>query len=609
MADSTYERPPSVAAAWVVAVFAPIVSSLAYGSFLRGRMAVLGLVAAVVLTGVAVLRERSWGWVLVGPAAAVVGVAAYQANGKFVGAWVAIAMVQACWGVLRRTPLPLLPQPDRSAVQPLVVLAVVGSILYRKPEVTHRYALGLLVGGFIVIALASLHIPLLDRVARRVERVAARVFSWLAVPVLAVAGMFVVFVPWGVHRILRWDPTGQGGRSVSGWVRRRKLEQGPERLWLADPVGARVPLAGRAHGVVVSIATAAGAVAWAMLLATIVEALVPAPGPPPPPENAPQNQVMESMFAEPWWEEFRDGSADAFKDSRISQWVGLEMPDFESKYLNERDGKRATWQPPSSCGAPLDVWMFGGSTLYGVGNRDDHTIASELAREAEANGVALDISNYGVPGDVGWQQVRRLERALFTAEDKPDLVIFYDGGNDMMVPQGLNTTDRLFRGDFVGPLDRVHMTLLANLTQEVASGRYVLRPRKPPEVTTWTENQVIQRSVDQYLEADHQARLVLDDAGVPFAHVLQPTVADRLEPVAGEAEFTDDDANLAKRFGAAMTEDIIDISDTFDEVPSAHFNDLVHLDEAGNAIVATRMWRELADQVEPLADAKGATCS
>ena len=57
------------------------------------------------------------------------------------------------------------------------------------------------------------------------------------------------------------------------------------------------------------------------------------------------------------------------------------------------DGRRATWRPAVTPGCrPAKVWMFGGSTAFGQGQRDDHTIASELARVAWEDGIAVDVT-------------------------------------------------------------------------------------------------------------------------------------------------------------------------------------------------------------------------
>ena len=70
--------------------------------------------------------------------------------------------------------------------------------------------------------------------------------------------------------------------------------------------------------------------------------------------------------------------------------------------------------------------------MFGVGQRDEHTIPSEVARLAEDDGVALEVHNYGLPGWVAWQEVQYLERLLARGE-RYDLAVFYDGFNELLV--------------------------------------------------------------------------------------------------------------------------------------------------------------------------------
>ena len=68
--------------------------------------------------------------------------------------------------------------------------------------------------------------------------------------------------------------------------------------------------------------------------------------------------------------------------------------------------------------------------MWGVGARDDFTIASCLARELEGKGVRCQVTNFGESGYVSTQEVIALVQQLRDG-NVPDLVIFYDGVNDI----------------------------------------------------------------------------------------------------------------------------------------------------------------------------------
>ena len=76
------------------------------------------------------------------------------------------------------------------------------------------------------------------------------------------------------------------------------------------------------------------------------------------------------------------------------------------------------------------IWMFGGSTVFGVGVPDIDTIPSNLSRELNSTGsTCFAILNAGVEGYVTNQELILLVEALKTGQ-RPDMVVFYDGVNE-----------------------------------------------------------------------------------------------------------------------------------------------------------------------------------
>jgi len=80
------------------------------------------------------------------------------------------------------------------------------------------------------------------------------------------------------------------------------------------------------------------------------------------------------------------------------------------------------------------IWMFGGSTLWGSGSPDEVTIPSLLAAEYARDGHPVCVRNYGEMAWVSTQEVIKLLLELKHAARKPDLVVFYDGANDGLLP-------------------------------------------------------------------------------------------------------------------------------------------------------------------------------
>jgi hypothetical protein len=81
----------------------------------------------------------------------------------------------------------------------------------------------------------------------------------------------------------------------------------------------------------------------------------------------------------------------------------------------------------------LRVFFFGGSTMWGTAQRDDHTIAAEASRRLQTlagPGARIEVTNFGESGYVMTQEMIELMLAL-RAGNRPDVVVFYDGINDV----------------------------------------------------------------------------------------------------------------------------------------------------------------------------------
>ncbi|MGH9877070.1 MAG: hypothetical protein ACRD5H_05480, partial [Nitrososphaerales archaeon] len=80
-------------------------------------------------------------------------------------------------------------------------------------------------------------------------------------------------------------------------------------------------------------------------------------------------------------------------------------------------------------GSTMKVFIFGGSTIWGLGAADDSTIPSIFAREAKNKGINCEVTNFGQYAYVSTQGIIELMLQLQKG-NIPDAVIFYDGVND-----------------------------------------------------------------------------------------------------------------------------------------------------------------------------------
>ena len=76
------------------------------------------------------------------------------------------------------------------------------------------------------------------------------------------------------------------------------------------------------------------------------------------------------------------------------------------------------------------IWMFGGSTMFGIGSNDVNTIPSTLSKIAGIHAI-----NYAQPGYHARQNLNKLV-SLYADQKKPQpavrTIVFYDGVNDVL---------------------------------------------------------------------------------------------------------------------------------------------------------------------------------
>ena len=108
---------------------------------------------------------------------------------------------------------------------------------------------------------------------------------------------------------------------------------------------------------------------------------------------------------------------------------------FRGRFITvDKDGVRQTLN--SHCDDPhsLQIWMFGDSALWGTGVDDANTLPSHLARLYSQSGQSVCIKNYGEAAWVSTQELIQLLLQLKHAGRRPDIVVFYDGTDEIFMP-------------------------------------------------------------------------------------------------------------------------------------------------------------------------------
>lgn len=291
----------------------------------------------------------------------------------------------------------------------------------------------------------------------------------------------------------------------------------------------------------------------------------------------------------------------------------------------EENGLRRTVQDAPPAGArTLEVFCFGGSTMWGSGVRDEETIPSLLADKLQKIGLAVVVTNYGQPGYVSTQEVLALLLEL-QQERIPDLVIFYDGFNDSGAAL-LNSTVGLAADEFQRRAEhetfrQPTFSAMVRLYARHLPLTKLLLPSFQADLVTRSEQRKAGQPLDQiamavarrYLRNIQSAQALANGFGFETSYFWQPLVATRQTPAMEERVFLTEGMT---GFHTAMADIVGQIrnqlaasdpavgrltllDDLFDQPEHrgrSYFFDDCHLGATGNRIVAQR----IADSVEPI---------
>lgn len=276
------------------------------------------------------------------------------------------------------------------------------------------------------------------------------------------------------------------------------------------------------------------------------------------------------------------------------------LGDYESETVNIVGGERLT-RPPAPCACePREVWFTGASAAFGSGQRDLHTISSELVGVADRNGIPLRVRNLAVPGHTLWQEHAAI-LARLAQGDRPDLIVFYDGFNDVSYSF---TEGVLGDPDFTEPIvDRAGR----DPTKILDLGRAGIDDATEHLGGTRGLGQAAGR---RYARLQELVVSNLEALDIPVLFVYQPDAltspvqreAGVRAPLAGHDGVEAMEGALITVLDAAeaeLPEEALDLRHLYDTLAVPVFFDPVHTNEHGAALAATAIWPELRAKLEP----------
>lgn len=273
--------------------------------------------------------------------------------------------------------------------------------------------------------------------------------------------------------------------------------------------------------------------------------------------------------------------------------VGYTAEDYDGQYTTVRDDVRQTIR--STCDCPkVRLWLVGGSAAFGLGQRDEHTIASELVRLAAADGIDLEVENLGVPGRTIWQEYQDLLQRLQRDDaHAPDVIVSYGGFNDAL--GGL-------MGAVSGDTSRDH----PNVLDEQQAAAFAAEGYRLPSDLTIAETAAL--AADRYRRSQDLIDGLAAERGIVTEYVFHPdalaspgqaaSVIDAYEGVTAEGAKTA--GEQLEAVSQSLDGTVWNLRHLYDDEAPV-FVDWAHTNEVGSRLAARAVYDLLAPDLQAAA--------
>jgi lysophospholipase L1-like esterase len=334
----------------------------------------------------------------------------------------------------------------------------------------------------------------------------------------------------------------------------------------------------------------------------------------------PQNDkqpIADSYQGADWLEEYNK-EFDACSTENWHSYVYWRRKPYTGKYININEkGLRKTIYIIDDVlkEKPIKrIFMFGGSTMWGSGVRDEFTIPSVVGSGLAKKAIHAEVTNFGESGYVSTQEMTELFLQLREG-NIPDLVVFYDGANDVFsayqqgmagIPQNENNREKEFNS--LRSKKRSLMVFIESL-KTLSTVKFIIgffRPEMKPLPYSGSEIQnLATETIEVYLKNIATINLWAKEYGFKAVYYWQPTIFSK-------TELSDFEKKEAEKFG--FIKEIVhdadlhtskvkidpgfsvfyNISDIFHNEDKPVFIDYCHVSEYGNSVIANKMAEDIA---------------
>lgn len=301
---------------------------------------------------------------------------------------------------------------------------------------------------------------------------------------------------------------------------------------------------------------------------------------------------------------------------RYFPYAGWVMHPFASSTLNvDDDGVRHTTATTATTDV-FRIYMFGGSTTLCADVPDALTLPSQLATALEKrrkpSAKFFEVVNYGTSAYSSTQEMMRLFHEMqrrFARRGRPDLVIFYDGVNDVWAGvhlghPGYPDAHERMRQRFDDLFGFLRLKFRESLESRSALARRLLSPGEPRVKEKSQHGHPVLAREQANLHGENLRATASwgRDFGFDVLHVLQPVIFVQENGHQADASLKKSLSEIDPDLASANVEgyralralfagapDAVDLSASLDGVPEPLYIDYCHLGPEGNRLAAERL--------------------
>ncbi|MCK4664758.1 MAG: SGNH/GDSL hydrolase family protein [Bacteroidales bacterium] len=284
--------------------------------------------------------------------------------------------------------------------------------------------------------------------------------------------------------------------------------------------------------------------------------------------------------------------------------------DVESKSFNIENGFRKTINKiDSNTALNMNIFMFGGSTMFCQSSKDQYTIPSVVSDLLNKNSDSLNfiINNYSAGGYLNDQEVILMVRLLMEGKI-PDIVIFYDGVNDVINKVSRGQPHYLYRS-----FDRSekYAPFFLRLINAISSRSSIVKLiRGGGEVYASDKNvlkQRIEKMMSDYTNNIEFVKKLSESFGFDYYFLWQPNILTTKKKLTDfELSILQNDQTkqikqaylLAQNYlleSPIIDKKFFDLTNVFDNTDETVLMDFAHVNSIGHEVVANRIYNILVN--------------